>query len=69
VPDLIVDGTSLFVATTAGDSKKARALAAAMCKDIAAARFDDNSKPIGFRHVHVQSANPEVMLADCNTPD
>jgi hypothetical protein len=68
VPDLIVDGTRLFVATTAADSKASRKLGASMCADIASASFDDNAEPIGYRHVHVQSANPEVFIGDCDLP-
>lgn len=69
VPDLVVEGTSLFVATTVADSPEARVLGDSMCRAIAAASFDDNAQPIGYRHVHVQSLDPEVFIGDCDVPD
>lgn len=65
-PDVLVEGTSLFVATTLADSTKARKLAAQMCDAIATASFDADAKPIGFRHVHIQGKVADVFLADCD---
>jgi hypothetical protein len=67
-PDVLVDGTSLFVATTMLEAKANKKLATEMCKAIASSSFDDNAQPIGFYHVHVQSRDPNTFLADCNIP-
>lgn len=65
-PDVAVEGTSLFVATTMASTSKARKLADDMCTAIAAASFDENAQPIGFYHVHIQASDPDVFLADCD---
>ena len=65
-PDVAVEGTSLFVATTMAVTATARSIAVKMCSAIAVASFDDNAQPIGFYHVHIQSRNPETFLADCD---
>jgi hypothetical protein len=62
-PDVAVEGTSLFVGAKRSIPKT---LAKEMCADIATAAFDDNAKPIGFRHVHVQTG-PDSIVADCDT--
>lgn len=67
-PDVLVDGTSLFIGTLAPDNADGRAVAKAICVAIATAAYDANANPIGYKHVHLINAQ-DVELADCDTRD
>ncbi len=63
-PVVEIDGTSLFLTM---QQRTPEALAMSACKAIATAHFDENAKPLGYRHVHVWYGSAGKS-ADCDIP-